>query len=318
MRLRLHDAGDAPAIVETSNDPVAVEWTTVPQPYGDGEAQWWVGHMHAGWEKRAAGDESGVMGWAVDVRDEAGEWTFAGQVEVRPIGGGVGELGLVLHPAARGRGLMVEAGRLAMRWATTTGGLDTLHWRTAVGNWASRRLAWRLGFTVGQERWWMHQRGALVPAWHGSLTRDEELAEQVRKADRAIDELDLRSWVDTMPHGLATPVGQRGESLSAGERQLVALLRARLADPDLLVLDEATSAVDPGTELRIARALRSLTRGRTSIAIAHRLSTAEAADTVVVMDGGVVVEQGPHADLVGRGGRYSALHASWASQQRHN
>ena len=169
VRLRLHDAGDAPAIVETSNDPVAVEWTTVPQPYGDGEAQWWVGHMHAGWEKRAAGDDSGVMGWAVDVRDEAGEWTFAGQVEVRPIGGGVGELGLVLHPAARGRGLMVEAGRLAMRWATTTGGLDTLHWRTAVGNWASRRVGWRLGFRFsGAIRGLMPQERATFDGWIGT------------------------------------------------------------------------------------------------------------------------------------------------------
>lgn len=133
-----------------------------------------------------------------------------------------------------------------------------------------------------------------------------------------VDDLGLGDWLASLPAGLATRVGPRGEALSAGQRQLVAIVRAAVADPDLLVLDEATSAVDPGTELRIARALRSLTRGRTSIAIAHRLSTAEAADTVVVMDGGVVVEQGPHADLVGRGGRYSALHASWASQQRHN
>ena len=133
-----------------------------------------------------------------------------------------------------------------------------------------------------------------------------------------VDDLGLGDWLASLPAGLATRVGPRGEALSAGVRQLVAIVRAAVADPDLLVLDEATSAVDPGTELRIARALRSLTRGRTSIAIAHRLSTAEAADTVVVMDGGVVVEQGPHADLVGRGGRYSALHASWASQQRHN
>ncbi len=88
-------------------------------------------------------------------------------------------------------------------------------------------------------------------------------------------------------------MGQRGESLSAGERQLVALARAYLADPDLLVLDEATSAVDPSTEVRLQRALEGLTRGRTSVAIAHRLSTAEAADEVVVVDRGRVVERGP-------------------------
>ncbi len=129
-------------------------------------------------------------------------------------------------------------------------------------------------------------------------------------------ELGLDSWLGSLPQGLATDVGQRGESLSAGERQLVALARAYLADPDLLVLDEATSAVDPSTEVRIQRALEGLTRGRTSIAIAHRLSTAQAADEVIVVDDGRIVERGPHAELVGAGGVYSHLHESWVAQQR--
>jgi putative ABC transport system ATP-binding protein len=132
----------------------------------------------------------------------------------------------------------------------------------------------------------------------------------------ALTELGLIDWLDALPHGLATDVGQRGEQLSAGERQLVALARAYLADPDLLVLDEATSAVDPGTEVRIARALEGLTRGRTALTIAHRLSTAEAADEVIVFDAGRVVERGRHTDLVDAGGVYSRLHASWAAQQR--
>jgi putative ABC transport system ATP-binding protein len=133
----------------------------------------------------------------------------------------------------------------------------------------------------------------------------------------ALTELGLDGWLESLPRGLQTDVGQRGESLSAGERQLVALARAYLADPDLLVLDEATSAVDPSTEVRLQRALEGLTRGRTSIAIAHRLSTAEAADEVVVVDAGRVVERGPHRDLVRAGGVYASLHASWAAQQRH-
>jgi putative ABC transport system ATP-binding protein len=133
----------------------------------------------------------------------------------------------------------------------------------------------------------------------------------------ALTELGLDAWLGSLPRGLHTEVGQRGESLSAGERQLVALARAYLADPDLLVLDEATSAVDPATEVRLQRALEGLTRGRTSIAIAHRLSTAEAADEVVVVDRGRVVERGPHRDLVAAGGVYAALHASWAAQQQH-
>jgi ABC-type multidrug transport system fused ATPase/permease subunit len=130
------------------------------------------------------------------------------------------------------------------------------------------------------------------------------------------DELGLGDWVAGLPAGLATRVGQRGESLSAGERQLVALLRAHLADPDLLVLDEATSAVDPALELRINRALERLMSGRTSVTIAHRLSTAEAADEVIVVDRGRVVQRGPHARLVTEAGSvYAGLHASWVAQQ---
>jgi ATP-binding cassette, subfamily B, bacterial len=131
----------------------------------------------------------------------------------------------------------------------------------------------------------------------------------------ALLELGLGDWLDGLPARLSTPVGQRGESLSAGERQLVALARAYLADPDLLVLDEATSAVDPATEVRLQRALEGLTRGRTAISIAHRLSTAEAADEVLVFDAGRVVERGPHEDLVRGGGVYERLYASWAIQQ---
>ncbi|GLU45932.1 ABC transporter ATP-binding protein [Nocardiopsis ansamitocini] len=129
----------------------------------------------------------------------------------------------------------------------------------------------------------------------------------------AITEMGLGEWLTGLAHGLATPVGQRGESLSAGERQLVALVRAYVADPDLLVLDEATSAVDPATEVRIQRALERLTSGRTSVAIAHRLSTAEAADEVLVFDAGRVVQRGSHAELVVRPGVYADLHASWVT-----
>jgi ATP-binding cassette subfamily B protein len=129
------------------------------------------------------------------------------------------------------------------------------------------------------------------------------------------DELGLGDWIAGLPRGLETRVGQRGESLSAGERQLVALLRAHLADPDLLVLDEATSAVDPSLEMRIGRALERLMSGRTSVTIAHRLSTAENADEVVVVDRGRIVQRGPHRELVGQPGVYAGLHSSWVAQQ---
>ncbi|HSJ60854.1 MAG TPA: ABC transporter ATP-binding protein [Jiangellaceae bacterium] len=132
----------------------------------------------------------------------------------------------------------------------------------------------------------------------------------------ALTELGLADWLDGLPAGLDTPVGQRGESLSAGERQLVALARAYLADPDLLVLDEATSAVDPATEVRLARALEGITRGRTAVTIAHRLSTAEAADEVLVFDAGRLVQRGAHRELVEQGGVYGRLHAAWINQSR--
>jgi ATP-binding cassette subfamily B protein len=153
----------------------------------------------------------------------------------------------------------------------------------------------------------------------GSEPRAEHRAGH--RADRddvvlALGELGLLDWAERLPHGLDTQVGQRGEALSAGERQLVALARAYLADPDLLVLDEATSAVDPATEVRLARALESVTRGRTSVAIAHRLSTAEAADLVVVVEAGEIADVGPHHELLGRSPVYQRLHASWAAQQR--
>ena len=130
---------------------------------------------------------------------------------------------------------------------------------------------------------------------------------------RAFDELALTDWVEALELGLATPVGERGGSLSAGERQLVALARAYLADPDLLVLDEATSAVDPATEQRLSRALDGLTQGRTTVTIAHRLSTAEVADEIVVVDAGRIVQRGSHAELVDVPGRYADLHRSWSA-----
>ncbi|MBB3675571.1 ABC transporter ATP-binding protein [Modestobacter versicolor] len=127
----------------------------------------------------------------------------------------------------------------------------------------------------------------------------------------AFDELGLGDWVQGLGEGVGTAVGQRGESLSAGERQLVAVARAYVADPDLLVLDEATSAVDPATEMRLTRALDALTTGRTTLTIAHRLSTAERADEVLVVDAGRVAQRGTHAQLVDADGPYARLHASW-------
>jgi putative ABC transport system ATP-binding protein len=150
---------------------------------------------------------------------------------------------------------------------------------------------------------------------------DGSIADNVRYGKPAADDpairvafadLGLLDWVGSLPDGIASRVGERGSNLSTGERQLVAIVRAWIANPDLLVLDEATSAVDPALEVQLRRAIERLTVGRTSITIAHRLSTAEAADTVLVFDHGEIVERGPHADLVAAGGVYADLHHDWA------
>jgi len=129
--------------------------------------------------------------------------------------------------------------------------------------------------------------------------------------DQAIDRLGLRTWIDKLPSGLDTMLGPGGEGLSVGERQLVALIRAQLADPGLLVLDEATSSLDPVTERAMSDALDLISRERTTVSVAHRLSTAERADQIVVFDRGRVVESGSHDELIAQGGRYAGLHRAW-------
>lgn len=126
-----------------------------------------------------------------------------------------------------------------------------------------------------------------------------------------LETLSLAGWIERLPRGLDTEVGERGANLSVGERQLVALARAALADPGLLILDEATSAVDPETDQALTTAIRRLSEGRTLVSIAHRLATAEAADLVIVFDRGRLVETGTHADLVDAGGHYTELHRAW-------
>jgi ABC-type multidrug transport system fused ATPase/permease subunit len=169
----------------------------------------------------------------------------------------------------------------------------------------------------------LRERVVMVP--QDGFLFDASVADNVRFGGEHSDqrvadvfaELGLRDWVAGLPDGVRTPVGERGEAMSVGERQLIALARAYLADPDLLVLDEATSAVDPATEVRLQQALEKVTRGRTTVAIAHRLSTAQAADEVIVVDRGRVVQRGPHDVLVTEPDSvYGRLHASWLAQTR--
>jgi ABC-type multidrug transport system fused ATPase/permease subunit len=138
--------------------------------------------------------------------------------------------------------------------------------------------------------------------------RPEATDEDVRAAAVAVG---AHEFIAALPDGYATEVGERGNRLSLGQRQLVAFARALLADPRILVLDEATSSVDIATERRIEDGLRALLAGRTSFVIAHRLSTIRQADVIVVLEHGTVVEQGTHAELLARRGRYFSLYGDW-------
>jgi ATP-binding cassette, subfamily B, multidrug efflux pump len=135
----------------------------------------------------------------------------------------------------------------------------------------------------------------------GASTRDLEAAAAMANAEH---------FIHRLPRGYDTPIGEGGLSLSEGQRQLVSIARVILADPAILVLDEATSSVDTRTELHIQEALIALMRGRTSFIVAHRLSTIRAADTILVVEGGRIVESGSHAGLAAAGGLYARMFES--------
>jgi ATP-binding cassette subfamily B protein len=132
---------------------------------------------------------------------------------------------------------------------------------------------------------------------------------EVERASRAVGAHD---FIAALPGGYLAPVSERGRSLSSGQRQLIALARARLVDPPILLLDEATSNLDLATEARVQRAMGIVAEGRTTILVAHRLPTARTADRIIVIDRGRIVEQGTHDVLVAAGGRYSDLWQSFA------
>jgi ATP-binding cassette, subfamily B, bacterial len=140
--------------------------------------------------------------------------------------------------------------------------------------------------------------------------RPEASRDEIVAAARAVG---ADEFVERLENGYDTQLGERGSRLSLGQRQLVAFARALLADPRILILDEATSSVDIGTERKIERALRRLLCGRTAFIIAHRLSTIRDADLIVVLEHGVVVERGSHEELLARRGLYTSLYGDWAA-----
>src|SRR4051794_329933 len=171
VSLRPHRDSDEAAIVEQCLDPESVRWTSVPRPYGAEQARAFVTTASRGWSR------GGNRVWAIEVVDPlTGQPRFAGTIDYRPDGHGAADLGYGLHPAARGRGVAVSAVRLAVSWAFASDGLEVVHWSAYVGNWASRRTAWRCGFRVeGTVRQLLSANGRRYDAWVGSLVRGEPM-----------------------------------------------------------------------------------------------------------------------------------------------
>jgi len=142
--------------------------------------------------------------------------------------------------------------------------------------------------------------------------RPDATLDQVEAVARKIGDGD---WLKDLPDGLDTDVGERGARLSMGQRQLVALTRVLLQDPAILILDEATASVDPFTEAQIQEGLELVMQHRTSLVIAHRLSTVRRADRIIVLSQGEIIEQGSHAGLLEQGGHYAELYNAYFRHQ---
>jgi ATP-binding cassette subfamily B protein len=206
-----------------------------------------------------------------------------------------GEVVALVGPSGAGKSTL---GALLVRLYDPTGGrvtLDGRDLRTLDPSW----LRSQVGVVSQEPVLFSTSIGENVRYGRPGAT-DAEVRDAIRAAN-------AEPFVASFPDGLGTRVGERGQQLSGGQKQRIAIARALLKDPRLLLLDEATSALDAESEALVQEALSRLMRGRTAIIIAHRLSTVVGADRVVVIDGGRVVEEGPHGVLVGSGGTYARL-----------
>jgi RimJ/RimL family protein N-acetyltransferase len=171
VTLRPHRADDAAAIIEQCTDPASVRFTTVPRPYGPQQAREFLDLIRREWEQSAP---TSPRSWAISLSAPPAAEPFGGTIDYRPTGAGTAEVGYGLHPAARGRGLMVRALNLVLDYAFGPDGIELMHWRAIVGNWPSRRVAWRCGFRLeGTVRLLCTQPGGAQDGWIASLHRDD-------------------------------------------------------------------------------------------------------------------------------------------------
>ncbi|MGR3434733.1 MAG: ABC transporter ATP-binding protein [Shimia sp.] len=220
-------------------------------------------------------------------------------------------------PALRGLSFTAEAGRTtALVGASGAGKTTVFNLVTRLVDPDRGRIA--LAGTPIETLDLADLRGLVSVVSQDTALFDDTLRENVvlgrdvtpERLREVLDAAFVSDFADALPQGLETPVGPRGSALSGGQRQRVAIARALLADAPILLLDEATSALDTRSERKVQAALDRLAEGRTTLVIAHRLSTVRGADRIVVMEAGRVVEQGSHAELMARGGAYAALHAA--------
>ena len=156
--------------------------------------------------------------------------------------------------------------------------------------------------------------------WNGTIRENllygvEEQVNAEEKLLAVLNKVDALDWINRLEKGLDTNVGERGGLLSMGQRQLIAFARILLRDPSILIMDEATSSVDPFTEVKIQKATNLILEGRTSIIIAHRLSTIRNVDRIIVLKEGKIIEQGNHDDLLQSGGHYAELYDTYFRHQ---
>jgi RimJ/RimL family protein N-acetyltransferase len=171
VRLRAHCPQDTAAIVEQCTDPESMRFTTVPRPYGPRQAREFLELMGREWE---ASSPISVRSWAIDLGPLPEPGPFAGSIDYRPTGAGTAEVGYGLHPRARGHGVTARALHLVLGYAFGEDSIEVMHWRAVVGNWPSRKAAWRCGFRVeGTVRGFCPLPGGAQDAWIGSLHRDD-------------------------------------------------------------------------------------------------------------------------------------------------